>query len=193
MLAGFLIFLLVLIVLLAIPLSLDFRIARKNAFSGSLKLVWFFGLVRIDLPVSQPAKSISRRSGQDEKEAPVKKNRSRPVLAIRHKAFRRRMIQFIVKTWKAIHKENLVFRLRLGLGDPADTGELWAFVGPLAGVLASIRKASIDIQPEFMDACFELEGSGRIRVLPLQLIILVMGLAFSPAFWQGIGRLRTVA
>ena len=92
--------------------------------------------------------------------------------------------------WRAVHKQNLVLRVRIGLGDPADTGRLWALVGPVSGMLATARDASIEIEPEFIDAVFELDSSGNIRVLPLQMVYLMFGLLISPSFWHGFRHLR---
>jgi hypothetical protein len=41
-----------------------------------------------------------------------------------------------------------------------------------------------------MDATFELDGSGSIRIIPLQLIVLTLALLLSPPVWQGIRQMR---
>ncbi|MGD2053030.1 MAG: DUF2953 domain-containing protein [Gammaproteobacteria bacterium] len=110
--------------------------------------------------------------------------------AIQHKAFRQRVFRFVRDIWCIIHKQNLSLRVRIGLGDPADTGRLWAFVGPVAGMLTVIQDTSIEIAPEFSDAVFELDSSGVIRVVPLQMIYFTFGLLLSPSFWQGLKRIR---
>ena len=93
--------------------------------------------------------------------------------------------------WHAVRKRHVSLHIRIGLGDPADTGQLWAVVGPVAGVLATIQEASIEIEPEFFDTTFELDGSGNIRLIPLQMIYLIVALLLSPAVWQGISKMRT--
>ena len=186
--------LLVLVVLLAVPLSLEFRVSRRQRFRGDARLIWLFGLVRISMPFpGEPGASRKQRKPAPEKPRAKRagsRRRSRPLAAIRQKAFRRRIIRFIGALWRAVRKEELALKMRIGLGDPAETGQLWALVGPVAGVLASVRMAAIDIQPEFMDACFEFDGSGRIRLIPLQITLLLSGLLLSVAFWQGIARMR---
>ena len=109
------------------------------------------------------------------------------------KPFRQRVFRFIRAVWRAIHKQDLRLRMRIGLGDPADTGQLWALVGPLSGLLANNREASIEIEPEFFDAIFELDSSGSIRIIPLQLLYLAVGLLLSPSVWQGIREMRQTA
>lgn len=110
--------------------------------------------------------------------------------AVRYKPFRKRVIRFMRDCWRAIHKQDLTLRVRIGLGDPADTGQLWAVIGPLSATLATVEQASIAIEAEFIEAVFELESSGNIRVVPLRLIALTAGLLLSPPVWQGVSRMR---
>jgi Protein of unknown function (DUF2953) len=99
-------------------------------------------------------------------------------------------MRFVRDLWHVVHKKDVVLRVRIGLGDPADTGQLWAIVGPVAGVLANIQEALIDIEPEFRDATFELDSSGTLRVIPLQVLYMTVALLLSPPVWQGIRQMR---
>lgn len=101
--------------------------------------------------------------------------------AIRQPAFRRRILRFVSDVWHAIHKKNVRLLLRLGLGDPADTGQLWAVLGPLSGMLARLRDIRIAIEPDFLDSRLEVDSSGTIRMIPLRLAIIVLGLLFFAA------------
>jgi hypothetical protein len=58
---------------------------------------------------------------------------------------------------------------RIGLDDPAETGQLWALIVPLAHLLGGPRRR-IDLVPEFAGPCLDLEASGEIAVRPLRLI-----------------------
>lgn len=183
---------LVLIGVLAIPVSLNYQVSWRRALLGNIQLQWLFGLVRIQLPLQQSSAASSQRKKITQKQHNKKSSakRSNPIFVIRQKPFRQRSIKFIRDLWHAIHKHNLSLRIRIGLGDPADTGQLWAIVGPLSGMLATVQQASIEIEPEFIDAVFELDSSGNIRVIPLQMIYLAIGLLLSPAIWQGIKQMR---
>ncbi|MDH3421220.1 MAG: DUF2953 domain-containing protein, partial [Gammaproteobacteria bacterium] len=110
--------------------------------------------------------------------------------AIRSKAFRRRIIRFVSDLWHAIDKKNIGVRIRIGLGDPPDTGQLWAIVGPIAAALASAHEASIKVEPEFLGATLEMDSSGSIRLIPLRIIYLTIALLLSPTVWQGLSRMR---
>ena len=187
--------LLLLIALLAIPVTLSHHISWQQRFQGTLTLIWFFGLVKIRFSPFQPSGKKKRTSNQANKipEKKKQKPRKKPnaFAAIRQKAFRQRTTKFIRDLWHAIHKENITLRLRVGLGDPADTGLLWAIIGPVAGILATSQEASIQIVPDFIDTTLKVDSSGTIRIVPLQIIILALGCLLSPPVLKGLRQMRT--
>ena len=193
MLTGVLVFLLFLIALLAIPVTLTFQLSWPKALQEDALLEWAFGLVKVRIPASEP-KALS--SGDDESKRKTHRARhssgKRPnvLAAVRLKPFRRRIVRFIGDLWRAIHKKNVSLRVRVGLGDPADTGQLWAIVGPIAGLLATVQGAAIAIEPDFFDSTFELNSAGSIRLVPLQLIYMTIALLLSPSIWQGMVKMR---
>ncbi|HEX9803135.1 MAG TPA: DUF2953 domain-containing protein [Gammaproteobacteria bacterium] len=196
MLTGVALFLLLLVALLAIPVTLTFRLAWQQTLRGQVQLGWAFGLLRVRIPLSKTASASSAGDKPLQKKArhrePPRKG-GNPFRLMRQKPFRRRIIRFVGELWRALHKQDVRLRLRVGLGDPADTGQLWAIMGPLAGVLANTREASITIEPDFMDALFEFDGSGRIRFVPLQLLWLTLAMLLSPPVRQGMMQMRRTA
>ena len=192
MLSGLAVLVLVVLALLAIPITLTFRLSWARAVQGQVSLHWAFGLVHVRLPSPKSESSTAPREKQERSARATRpgkgKTKIRPLL--RHKAFRRRIARFVRDFWRAFDKRDLSLRLRIGLGDPADTGRLWAVVGPVAGMLAGNRDASLAIVPEFNDAAFELNGHGSIRFIPLQLLYLMFALLLSPSIWQGIHQAR---
>ena len=193
MLIGAAVLLLFLIAVLAIPVTLRFQVFWRDTLEDDVSLRWAFGLLRLRIPLSRPKKTApedERPKKTDRVERTPKKKRNF-LAALRQKRFRQRVFAFFGDLWRAVHKNDISLRVRLGLGDPADTGQLWAIVGPLAGMLAAAREASIAIEPEFSDATFELETSGSIQIIPLQMIYLALALVFSPAVWHGIRAMRT--
>ena len=71
--------------------------------------------------------------------------------------------------------------MRLGLEDPADTGMLWAFIGPLSVTAQSLLNADVRIEPEFMDSALELHADVQMRLVLLQYLALAIAFALSPA------------
>ena len=185
---------LVLIALLSIPLSLTYQFSWRQRLRGEASLQWLFGLVRVRLAPTRKPAANSRRAGAAGGST-LKSARSKldPLAALRQKAFRRRMLRFARQCWRAFRKRDLHLRIRIGLGDPADTGRIWALFGPLSGLLANVEGASIELEAEFADAVFEVDSGGRLSVIPLQLFGLLLGLLLSPPFWRGMRGMRRTA
>ena len=57
-------------------------------------------------------------------------------------------------------------------------------------MLARLRDARVVIEPDFVDATFEVDSSGTLRVIPLQFVMLALGLLVSPPIWRGIALMR---
>ena len=193
MLIGTVIFLSLVVVLLAMPVTLTYQLSWKQALSARLRLIWAFGLVRAevspDRAKAEPDKpqTARRKAGGRGKS---KRRKTNFMAAIRRPSFRRRIGRFVSDVWRAVHKKNVRLLVRLGLGDPADTGQLWAVLGPLSGILARLRDVRIAIEPDFLDPVFEVDSSGTIRLIPLQIVFLTLGLLVSPSIWRGIMSMR---
>lgn len=174
------------VAVLAVPIHVAFRLEGVEAFNAQLGIRCLFGLVRlrIDLPhVSEIVGSAAAKPKLGKRRAPGRA-RVRPggvVAVLRQPAFRERVRRFTGDLLRAAHINGLQFRLRLGLGDPADTGLLWAVVGPLNAVARDLLDADLRIEPEFLDPVFEFRAHGRAVVVPVQLLALAIGFALSPA------------
>ena len=193
MLTGLLVFLVFLIALLAIPVTVLFRLSWPDDRANDVYLRWGFGLVRARMPTG-----VSQSKRLDQKNAQAKKRdrtqsrgeTSNVWAAIRQPTFRRRVLRFLGDLWAAFHKHDVRLRMRIGLDDPANTGQLWAVLGPISGALASVRSVAIVVDPDFQYETFELAARGRINIVPLQLLYLTVALCLSPALWRGIRAMR---
>lgn len=193
MLSGLVIFLLTLGVLLAIPLTVQFELSWRKVLKGRITLLWLFGLVRIQFsPSSNKPPSSSGENWKKSFKQPKRTadHKMHLYAGIQQKAFRRRIIRYLQDCWHAIHKRDLTLHGRVGLGDPADTGQLWAVMGPIVAIMDNVQSASIHIEPEFIDTTLELDSNGDIRLIPLQLIYLTLGLFLSPSVWHGVKLMR---
>lgn len=193
MVSGLLIAFLLLITLLAIPLTLRFHITWDQVLNTQLRLTWAFGLLRISLPTNQAQTSRTEEENTTLSRPRTHKPTSNKLSlfrALRQRPFRQRILRFISDFWRAFKKQDMKLHLRIGLGDPAETGQLWALVGPVSGILASTQDAEIAIEPAFIDQTFELDARGEIQVIPLQLFYLITVLILSPVLWKGIREAR---
>ena len=192
MLIGTVIFLSLIVILLAMPVTLTYQFSCKETPSANLRLNWAFGLVRADVSPDLAKHGPDKPDATRKKAARRGKSTGKKnfMVAIRQAPFRRRMLRFVSDLWRTIHKKNVQLLVRLGLGDPADTGRLWAVLGPLSGMLARLRDIRVTIEPDFLDATLEVDSSGTIRMIPLQIAIIVFGLLFSPPIWRGLMSMR---
>ncbi len=184
---------LMLVALLIIPLGLSFELSFQESLRGQVRIRWLFGIVRIRL--FQPRKASSEdvkpvrkthKAGRRQNE-PKRRNFG---AVVRQDAFRQRIYKFVRDLWRMLHRKNLKLHTRIGLGDPADTGQLWAFVGPICALFANIREATIDVEADFDEPVFEFEGSGTIEFIPLQMIYLTLGMLLSPPVWKGLRQIN---
>jgi hypothetical protein len=192
-LIGTVIFLSLIVILLAVPVTVTYQFSWQEAPRADVRLNWAFGLVRADVSPNQSKAKRDNAEAAGKEAAGRRKSTGRRaaiVAGIRQPAFRRRILRFVSDLWHAIRKKNVELLLRLGLGDPADTGQLWAALGPLSGIFANRRDIRVSIEPDFLDATLEVEGSGAIRVVPLQIVIIVLGLLVSPPIWRGVLAMR---
>ncbi|HEU0204983.1 MAG TPA: DUF2953 domain-containing protein [Burkholderiaceae bacterium] len=190
--------LLALVLLLAVPVDLAFRFQRVDTFNGQMTIRWLFGLVRFCIRVPRRERAPRSESATEPAKTRQKSAQSGPgsrrVLAmLRQAPFRRRVYRLIKDLVAAAHVQRLAVRMRLGLGDPADTGFLWALVGPLSAVARNLRNADVQIEPEFMHPALELDAQGRLLLIPLQALALAIGFLLSPASiraWLTLGGSR---
>lgn len=185
-----------LIGLLAVPLTVVFSIHRIEETQGLVRFRWLFGLVRFQLRIPQAAKTRPGPAPEPREKAKSPRKRKKKGSAggllslIKQPALRRRVYKFIRDMLRATQARNLFLRLRIGLGDPADTGRLWAIIGPIAGMARNLRIAVVRIEPEFTDPVFEVESHGQFRLVPIQFIAMTAAFILSPSMLRAWWRLR---
>lgn len=202
---GVLVFLLL---LLAVPLQLAFRFEGIEPLNGELVLRWLFGLVRFRIAVPgagkrRPAEgeeppSAPQPAGKGAQPPPRRRREpegrreGRPdmLALLRDTELRQRCTRLLGDVLRAAHLSELQLRVRLGLGDPADTGRLWAIVGPASILARRLRHADVRIEPAFMEPVLEFQAHGRSRLIPLQLLALAVGFVLSPVSMRAWRMLR---
>jgi hypothetical protein len=176
---------------LALPVHVAFRVEGVDGFSARVNLRCLFGLLRfgVELPAAAQARRQPRRARLPAaRQAAARRSgagRAKQVLAVLRQApLRRRVLRLGRSLLAATHLRQVRLRLRLGLGDPADTGRLWALMGPVSAWAQGLRQAQVQIEPEFMDAVLEFQVQGQARLVPLQLLLLTGAFALSPEAWR---------
>lgn len=174
------------ILLLALPIDVAFRVEGIETFNGQIAIRWMFGLVRFRVRISGVSKpprapKVAPQAGKAREKPDKRSSRPNVLALLRQAAFRHRVYRLAADLVGAAHLHRLHLCMRLGLGDPADTGRLWALVGPLNVVTQNLRNADVQIEAEYLDPVFEFQARGRLLLVPLQFLILAIGFALSPA------------
>jgi len=174
------------VLLLSVPVDLcaDFQ-GRNETWRGEARLRWLFGLLDKRL---EPGEGKSEE-GESDKPKPKRKKKQRDhrrksgrraLALLRSPGFVRRVLRFVASLLRAARIRTLRLRGRIGLDDPADTGELWGVVGALPWALPKPAGAEITLHPDFTEAVFELEGVAHLRVYPAQVLFRAGQFALSP-------------
>lgn len=180
--------------LLAVPVAVAFRCQRTGTLRGQVRVRWLFGLVRLRIgwPTAHAGRAASDTRGSARaREARTgrgkRRGHVRVLRLLRDAALRRRVVRLARDVFAALHLRQLSLRARLGLGDPADTGRLWALLGPVHAAAQGRAGIELQIEPAFQDAVFEFDARGRCLLVPLQFLALAAAFVFSPATiraWQ---------
>ena len=171
-----------LLILLSVPLDITFSVQRFDSFQGKILIGWMFGIIRLPLP-HRAKKGIPAR-GKRKKRRMLKqglKHIGKASAMLKCRGFWQRLLRFLKALYRAMRIHMLSLSVRLGLDDPADTGQLWAFVGPAASFLAASHIAEIHIEPEFTSATFSMDAHGVIRLIPLRFLFIITTFLLSPA------------
>ena len=157
------------VMLLAVPVEIVFNIENGEASRNDVALVWLSGIIKIPL-TARSSKKRQEKAAKKRKKKTRRRGQNRAWGLMRKASLRRRLLGYIRSLFRSIKIKTLDVQLRLGLDDPADTGQLWGVLGPLASFLSGIRKAKIRVEPEFAAEVFSLQSHGRISVIPLRVL-----------------------
>lgn len=159
------------ILLLIIPIDIIFSLQRCPSIQRRISVYLMFGLIRFPVP-SRCIRNLFRQRSR-RKESKVKRSQSqlrRVIIVLKSKGFSCRLLKFISDMYKAMRIRILNLRFILGLDDPANTGRLWAFIGPISNIFANLYIPNIYIEPDFMAETFYVEGKGEIRIIPMRVL-----------------------
>ena len=121
---------------------------------------------------SKPKAAVTRKRAQRKKSAGKMRARGNFVTEI---------VVLVRRVLRAIHIEVLRVDADFGLGDPADTGQLFGQICPL--IYAS--GGHVNLRPDFGEACLRGNIIAQFRVIPVALIWPFIGFG-----WQVFGPFR---
>lgn len=165
--------------ILWVPLDVGLHadIDRKPKFR--LKFSWLFGLVSREL--------TGKKEKPPEKIKAVKVRKKRRwanagvfFKIIRIKGLLRHIKELITDILRCFRFRDIVAEFKIGLGDPADTGLLFAVLGPATAFLGSSHLHRISFEPSFVDdAVLQGYSHGTVRLRPIRLVPPVFKFIFS--------------
>jgi hypothetical protein len=137
------------ILLLCIPVKLEFTADFGPVWLFRVNVVWLFGLVHL---------SPKRRGKQDQA---IKKERASPgerlqqlrtiLRIVKIKGLTRQFLKLLTSCLKAIRFRQAGVDLNVGLGDPGDTGMLFSIIGPATPFLSQYAPFPVNIRPLLAD------------------------------------------
>lgn len=135
-----------------------------------------FGLVGMDIPRRKKEKPKKKKKKKKKKRRNVK-----PFLALlRTKGFVRHTVKFVWDIIRLVRIRELKLDVRVGMSDPADTGMLLATIGPPVVFTNIISPVAIRIHPDFQRETLGGRFSGKIRIVPILLLLRSIRFVLSP-------------
>ena len=174
-----------LVLLLSVPIDLAFSFEKKEGFRPRVRIGWLFGLIRKDLG------SRKRRPKEPKpKKRSTRRGPQRFFAMLKTRGFPGSFLKLGRRLLSTVKVRELKIDLRLGLGDPAETGLLFGAMAPLLAYAGSVTFADIAVEPDFLEDTLQGYGKGAVRVYPITLVPPLIMFALSPATIRGFMALR---
>ncbi len=167
------------ILILCVPLYMAIHADVYGKPKFRMRFSWLFGTV---------SKEITRKEKKPEEKKEYVKGKGKRGRGDRRVIFKILRTKGVLRQFKALLKDTLshfnfrhsVTDFKIGFGDPADTGFVFAIIGPAMAFLGSSSRHRIRLEPYFGDeATLEGYSHGIVRVQPIRLIPPVLKFAFS--------------
>lgn len=165
----------------------DYVVSAGTGRGFRMRVRWLFGLVRVTAPRrrERPAREpqpkararrrAARRAGRGGKARGGRHGRSwrtgraaRRILAV--EGLGGRVVRLLRDLLRALGLRRARVGLRVGTGDPAETGWVCAVAGPLLVLLPRTRAVRVDFQPEFDEAALDLVADGAGSLVPARIV-----------------------
>lgn len=166
--------------ILWVPLDFVFNIDVYEKPKIRFKLYWLFGLISREVPGARKKRAKKKKD---------KKGRSKLkwgdigfiLKILGTKGLLRNVKKLVKGIFSCFKFRDMETDFRIGLGDPANTGLLFAFIGPVAAGIGAANISRISLQPSFEDSP-TLEGysHGAVRMRPLRLVPSLLRFTLSP-------------
>jgi hypothetical protein len=194
-------FLVLAVLLLAIPVQLLFALKREGSWRGRIIVYWMFGLVRV--PLRPGRKSAERRSKRRERTRKLivagargaARRRRQIYLVLRSRGVAGRLVRLLRDLLRSLRPRRFRVRFIIGLDDPADTGRLMGVIAPLRVLInrrdSTAPNISIRVTPDYAGSRFTGYSCASVRFVPLRMMWLVLAFLFSAPVLRAMRMLIT--
>jgi len=175
-----------LILALSVPLDLSFHASTRDKPRFGARFSWFFGLVNKDV---EKGKTRPVRKKKAEAKRKRRAGGVRFFLDIlKTRGLVKQVVVLIKSILGRIHIRDTALDLKIGLEDPADTGLLFSFAGPIAAFMNLYTTHNITLQPSTGDGIvFEGYTQGKVRLRPIEVVPPLLKFIFSAAVFRAAG------
>lgn len=168
---------------LCVPVDAVLKLEVSGRPTLRLRLRWFFGLVTREITKGEKRPEEKRGKAEDKRQPRRRWGSARGAFEIlRTKGLLRQLKVLVKDVLHCLRIRDFTMDFRVGLDDPADTGLLFAVIGPANLFLGSTFSRHIKLQPSFESETI-LEGYcyGVVRLRPIQLSVPLLRFIFSMA------------
>ena len=174
------------VLLLSVPIDLSFSLKTDERFRSRVRIGWLFGLVGKDLGGGENANE-PKDEEKPKKQGRRSKRSPRPFLAaIRTRGFPGQSLRFARRMLRAIRVRELNLGLQIGLGDPAETGQLLGLVSPVTACVGAIPGVQMSVEPDFYEETFRSYCNGSVRIYPIRMVPPMVLFALSLTSFRGL-------
>lgn len=166
--------------ILWVPLDFTITIDVYEKPKIRLKLIWLFGLISKEIPGARK-KRAEKQKGEKGRLKLRWGDIGFILKTLRTKGLLRNIRKLVKSVFSCLRFRDMETDFRIGLGDPANTGLLFAFIGPAAAGIGAANISRISLQPSFEDnPTLEGYSHGTAMMRPIRLVLPLMRFTFSP-------------
>ena len=183
-----------LIMLLAVPIDIEYEFNNRLEKKSRTRIIWLFGLINVELKESANDFDIEFEKPKKKRLNKIKKKRRsksksgiKPILAaLKSEGFLRRTLKFLKDIFNIAEIKNLQAKLSFGLGDPADTGQLYGLMSPVFAFLYAVPRVNVSFTPIFDRATLDAEINAALRIVPIRFFRAIFRFIVSKEFFRAI-------
>jgi len=167
---------------LSVPVNMIFSADAAGSTRFRLKYSWCFGLVTGNISRKEKRGRVEKKVRTEKKTGGGNIRLFLRIISVRGLAAC--VFRFLKDVTRCFSIIDLRADFRIGLADPAETGLLFAFLGPATVFANDLTPCYIRVEPRFLEDILEGSARGSVRVRPIRLTIPLVRLIFSPGAFR---------